>query len=132
MEENRKAANYKIKNSIGLIQNLIIDFCRKLNNLQFIECLSTLKADNKKVAEIVKNLITDHKEELDLFKNFYNFLEKIPVIFKKFYDIELEIVIEMCSNIIKEEIKNDEKKLVKNENYHNKVVNESKIYLYNV
>lgn len=97
----KKGGFDNIKSSLSLIQKLMVDFCRKLNNLQFVECSTTLKAD-KTVADIIKILKTQN-EELDLFKNFLNILEKIPDILKKYYNIELDAVIEIISNMLRDE-----------------------------
>ncbi len=92
----------KIKFSISIIEKLMVDFCRKLNNIQFVECATTLKGD-KKVADVIKILKTENKEELELFKNFLNILEKIPELLKKYYNIELDYVIEIITNMLKDE-----------------------------
>ncbi len=103
----------KIKFSISLIEKLIVDFCRKLNNLQFVECATTLKSD-KKVADVIKILKTENKEELELFKNFLNKLEKIPELLKKYYNIELDYVVEIIINMLRDEtFSYEDKKIIK-------------------
>ena len=92
----------KITACINLIQKLMNDFCKKLNNLQFVECSTTLKGDNL-VADVVKNLKNENKEELDLFKNFLNMLEKIPEILQKYYNVDLDQVIDICTYMLKNE-----------------------------
>lgn len=100
----------KIKSSIRIIDKLMVDFCRKLNSLDFVECATTLKSD-KKVADVIKILKSEYKEELDTFKNLLNKLEKIPELVKKYYNIELDNVVEIIVNLLKEDnFTYDEKK----------------------
>lgn len=106
--KSKKGGFDNIKSSTSLIQKLMVDYCRKLNNLHFVECSTTLKGD-KTVADVIK-ILKIHNEELDLFKNFLNILEKIPDILKKYYNIELDSVKEIITNMLKGEIFNYKQK----------------------